>query len=51
MGESAMASPYQDGHYVYVVVPGGGTGNSTFPPALYIIDVEDPTSFNAVLEP
>jgi hypothetical protein len=51
MGESAMASPYQDGHYVYIVVPGGGTGNSTFPPALYIADVEDPTSFNAVLEP
>ena len=51
MGGSAMASPYQDGHYVYIVVPGGGTGNSTFPPALYIADVEDPTSFNAVLEP
>ena len=51
MGGSAMASPYQDGHYVYIVVPGGGTGNSAFPPALYIADVEDPTSFNAVLEP
>ena len=51
MGGSEMASPFQDGYYVYVVVPGGGTGKDTFPPTLYIADVENPTHFNAVLTP
>jgi hypothetical protein len=51
MGESAMASPFQDGHYVYVVVAGSETGNEVAAPTLYIIDVENPKDFNAVLEP
>ena len=51
MGGSAMASPFQDGHYVYVVVAGGENGNEAAAPALYIIDVENPADFNAVLEP
>ena len=51
MGESAMASPFQDGHYVYVVVAGSETGNEVAAPTLYIIDVENPSDFNAVLEP
>ena len=51
MGESAMASPFQDGHYVYVVIAGGENGNEAAAPTLYIIDVENPSDFNAVLEP
>jgi Tfp pilus assembly protein FimT len=51
MGESAMASPFQDGHYVYVVVAGGQNGNEAAAPTLFIADVENPKDFNAVLEP
>ena len=51
MGESAMASPFQDGHYVYVVIAGSENGNEAAAPTLYIIDVENPSDFNAVLEP
>ena len=51
MGESAIASPFQDGHYVYVVIAGGENGNEAAAPTLYIIDVENPKDFNAVLEP
>ena len=51
MGNSAMASPFQDGHYVYVVVAGGENGNEAAAPTLFIADVENPKDFNAVLEP
>jgi hypothetical protein len=51
MGGSAMASPFQDGHYVYVVVAGSENGNEAAAPTLYIVDVENPKDFNAVLEP
>ena len=51
MGESAIASPFQDGHYVYVVIAGSENGNEAAAPTLYIIDVENPSDFNAVLEP
>ena len=51
MGGSAMASPFQDGHYIYVVWPGGGSGADAYAPKLFIADAENPTDFNAVLEP
>ena len=50
-GDSPLGSTYQDGHFVYQVVAGGGTGNSTYPPVLYVADVENASHFNNVLEP
>jgi len=50
-GDSPIGSTYQDGHFVYQVVAGGGTGNSTYPPTLYVADVENASHFNNVLEP
>ena len=50
-GDSPLGSTYQDGHFVYQVVAGGGTGNSTYPPTLYVADVENASHFNNVLEP
>jgi hypothetical protein len=46
-----LASKYQDGHFIYVVVAGGQTGNSTYPPVLYVADAENPSDFNNLLEP
>ena len=48
---NTLSSKYQDGHLIYVVVKGGGTGNSTFPPVLYVADAENPSDFNNLLEP
>ena len=48
---NTLSSKYQDGHFIYVVVKGGGTGNSTSPPVLYVADAENPSDFNNLLEP
>jgi hypothetical protein len=50
-GGNTIASQYQDGHFIYVVLPGGGTGLDAFPPILYVADAENPSHFNNFLEP
>ena len=51
VGDETLSSPFQDGHYVYSVVAGGGSGSSVYPPVLYVGDIENMTDFNSVLEP
>ena len=51
MGDETLGSTFQDGHYVYTVVAGGGTGKDVYPPTLYVADVENAVDFNNVLEP
>jgi uncharacterized protein (DUF2147 family) len=50
-GDTPLTSQYQDGHFVYQVVPGGKTGNDSYPPVLYVADIENASHFNNVLEP
>ena len=50
-GDEELESKFQDGHYAYSVVAGGGSGNDVFPPVLYVVDVENAVDFNSVLEP
>ena len=50
-GGEVVGSQYQDGHFVYQVVKGGGTGDDAYPPVLYVADIENATHFNNVLEP
>ena len=50
-GDEVLESKFQDGHYAYSVVAGGGSGNDVFPPVLYVVDVENAVDFNSVLEP
>ena len=50
-GDEVLESKFQDGHYAYTVVAGGGSGNDVFPPVLYVVDVENAVDFNSVLEP
>jgi len=51
VGDETLSSPFQDGHYVYTVVAGGGSGASVYPPVLYVGDIENMTDFSSVLEP
>ena len=37
-----VRSPYQDGHYMYVVIPVYGTGSQSVPPMLFLSDLENP---------
>ena len=50
-GDEVLESKFQDGHYVYSVVAGGGTGNDVYPPTIYVADVESAVDFNNVLMP
>ena len=50
-GDEELGSTFQDGHYAYTVVAGGGSGSDVFPPVLYVVDVENAVDFNSVLEP
>ena len=50
-GDEPLESKFQDGHYAYTVVAGGGSGDDVFPPVLYVVDVENAVDFNSVLEP
>jgi len=50
-GGEVVGSQYQDGHFVYQVVAGGGSGVDVYPPVLYVADIENATDFNNVLEP
>jgi hypothetical protein len=48
---NTLKSKYQDGHFAYAVIAGSGSGVEAEPPVLYLIDVENPSEFNNVLEP
>ena len=50
-GSNAVESPFQDGHYIYAVIPGGGSGASSYAPILYVADLENPANFNKKLQP
>ncbi len=50
-GGNAIKSPFQDGHYIYTVIAGGGSGQQSYSPILYIADLESPKNFNKKLQP
>ena len=50
-GGEAIKSPFQDGHYIYTVIAGGGSGSASYSPILYIADLESPSSFHRKLQP
>ena len=49
-GGNALKSPFQDGHFIYAVIPGSGSGEDAEPPILYIADVENPKYLNKLLQ-
>jgi hypothetical protein len=50
-GGNAIKSPFQDGHYIYTVIAGGGAGQSSYSPVLFVADLESPKNFNKKLQP
>ena len=50
-GNSGIKSPFQDGAYIYLVIPGSGSGTSAKAPALVVADVENPAELHKTLVP
>ena len=50
-GNQPIKSPFQDGHYIYVVVPGGGAGNLATSPVIYVADLESPADYFKKYQP
>ena len=50
-GNNPIKTPFQDGHYIYAVVAGGGSGASSYAPTLYVADLENPSNFFKKLQP
>tara|TARA_Y100001935_G_scaffold237024_1_gene222173 strand:- start:4388 stop:5101 length:714 start_codon:yes stop_codon:yes gene_type:complete len=49
--DEILTSSFQDGHYVYTVIAGGGTGTEVYPPQIFVADVESVRDFNNLLAP
>ena len=50
-GGNPIKTPFQDGHYIYAVIAGGGSGSSSYAPILYVADLENPNNFKKKLQP
>ena len=50
-GNNGLASPFQDGAYIYLVIPGSGSGSNSMAPAIVIADAENPTELHKTLVP
>ena len=50
-GNQVMDSPYQDGGYIMVVIPGSGTGTESESPVIVIADMENPALLHKILVP
>ena len=50
-GNNGISSPFQDGSYAYLVIPGSGSGTDAQTPALVVIDTENPAELNKTLVP
>ena len=48
--DTRFPGPFQDGHFIYVVIPGSGSGEDAEPPILYIADAENPKFLNKMLQ-
>jgi len=50
-GGNPIKTPFQDGHYIYAIIPGGGSGSSSYAPILFVADLENPSNFKKKLQP
>ena len=50
-GNNGMESPFQDGAYAYLIIPGSGSGTSAQAPVLVVIDTENPSKLHKTLVP
>ena len=50
-GNNGMSSPFQDGSYAYLVIPGSGSGTSAQAPVIVVMDTENPSKLHKTLVP
>ena len=50
-GNNGLTSPFQDGSYAYLIIPGSGSGTSAQAPVLVVIDTENPSKLHKTLVP
>ena len=50
-GNNGLTSPFQDGSYAYLVIPGSGSGTSAQAPVIVVIDTENPAKLHKTLVP
>lgn len=50
-GNKGIKSPFQDGSYAYLVIPGSGSGTDAQAPVLVVIDTENPGMLFKTLVP
>ena len=50
-GNQGIQSPFQDGSYAYLVIPGSGSGTDAQAPVMVVIDTENPAKLNKTLVP
>ena len=50
-GNQGIESPFQDGSYAYLVIPGSGSGTDAQAPVMVVIDTENPSKLNKTLVP
>ena len=50
-GNNGISSPFQDGAYIYLVIPGSGSGSDAQAPCMIIADAENPSELHKVLTP
>ena len=51
MGNNGIKSPFQDGAYIYLVIPGSGSGTDAQAPCMIIADAENPSELYKTLTP
>ena len=51
LGNNGIKSPFQDGGYIYLVIPGSGSGTSAQAPAILVADIENPAQLHKTLVP
>ena len=48
--DEVLVSNYQDGHYIYVVIPGSGTGEDVKAPRICVADAESPKYLHKIMD-
>ena len=48
--DEVIASQFQDGHYIYVVIPGSGTGDDVKAPRICVADAESPKFLHKIMD-
>ena len=48
--DEVLVSNYQDGHYIYIVIPGSGTGDDVIAPRICVADIESPKYLHKIMD-